>query len=63
MAQEDADSFCPGAALARLEATVALDELARRVESFALAPGYTFDPKPVFWAHGPRTLPARIVPA
>ncbi len=53
--------ICPGAALARLEATIALEVLSERVERFTLAPGYAFDPNPVFWAHGPRSLAVRLV--
>ena len=47
---------CPGAFLARLEAQVAIETLIERVASIELAPGYRFDPNPVFWALGPRTL-------
>jgi cytochrome P450 len=47
---------CPGAYLARLETRVALELLLARVEKLALAPGYAWDPNPVFWALGPRTL-------
>jgi cytochrome P450 len=54
---------CPGAFLARMEAKVALETLLDRVERIELAPGYVFDPNPVFWALGPRTLRVRLVPA
>lgn len=54
---------CPGAFLARMEAKVALEVLLERVERIELAPGYVFDPNPVFWALGPRTLRVRLVPA
>lgn len=47
---------CPGASLARLEARVAIEEFAARVPSLALAAGYSFEPKPVFWAWGPQRL-------
>jgi cytochrome P450 len=53
--------ICPGAALARLEAAIALEVFSERVERVTLAPGYAFDPNPVFWAHGPRSLAVRIV--
>jgi len=53
---------CPGAFLARMEAKVALEALLDRVERIELAPGYVFDPNPVFWALGPRTLRVRLVP-
>lgn len=55
--------ICPGAALARLEATIALEVFSERVASFTFAPGYAFDPNPVFWAHGPRSLAVRILVA
>ena len=48
--------ICPGAYLARMEAQVAIETLADRVKALALAPGYVFDPNPVFWAFGPQTL-------
>jgi cytochrome P450 len=47
---------CPGAYLARMESRVVLETLLARKELIALAPGYTWDPNPVFWALGPRTL-------
>ena len=47
---------CPGAFVARMEARVAIETLLDRVAGLALAPGYRFDPNPVFWALGPRTL-------
>lgn len=53
---------CPGAFLARMEARVALETLLDRVERIELAPGYRFDPNPVFWALGPRTLRVRLIP-
>ena len=52
---------CPGAFLARMEAKVALETLLDRVERIELAPGYVFDPNPVFWALGPRTLRVRLI--
>ena len=53
--------ICPGAALARLEAIIALEVFSQRIESLALLPGSTFDPNPVFWAHGPRSLAVQLV--
>ena len=47
---------CPGAFLARMEAEVAIETLLDGVAGLGLAPGYVFDPNPVFWALGPRTL-------
>ncbi len=54
---------CPGAFLARMEAKVTLETLLDRVQRIELAPDYVFDPNPVFWALGPRTLRVRLVPA
>jgi cytochrome P450 len=47
---------CPGAYLARMETRVVLETLLAGSEKIALAPGYAWDPNPVFWALGPRTL-------
>ena len=47
---------CPGAYLARMETRVVLETLLARTEKLVLAPGYAWDPNPVFWALGPRTL-------
>lgn len=55
--------LCPGAFLARMEAGAALTAFLDRVEGLALAPGYEWDPNPVFWALGPRTLQAVLRPA
>ena len=55
--------LCPGAFLARMEARVAIEALCARVERLSLAPGYEWDPNPVFWALGPRTLHTVLVPA
>jgi cytochrome P450 len=54
---------CPGASLARLEAHVGVDAVLDRIEHLELAPGYEFDPNPVFWAQGPRSLPVLLTPA
>ena len=48
---------CPGAALARLEARVALDTFLDRVEQVRIAPGWLHRKAPVFWANGPVDLP------
>ena len=50
---------CPGAALARLEARVALEVFLHRVGTATLADS-RFDGVDVFWAHGPATLLAEI---
>ena len=47
---------CPGAFLARMETTVALEVFIERVSAFHLAPGEPPSENPVFWAHGPLTL-------
>lgn len=54
---------CPGASLARLEATAVLDEVCDRVGAMRLADGFTPEPNPVFWAHGHRSLPVVLTPA
>ena len=41
---------------AEKEAEVAIETLLDGVAGLGLAPGYVFDPNPVFWALGPRTL-------
>jgi cytochrome P450 len=50
---------CPGAALARLEARVALEVFLNRVGTATLTDS-AFDRVDVFWAHGPATLLAEI---
>ncbi|MBJ19383.1 MAG: cytochrome P450 [bacterium] len=55
--------ICPGAFLARMETEVAVETLLDRVAEMALAPGYVWDPNPVFWALGPRTLRVILTPA
>jgi len=50
---------CPGAALARLEARVALEVFLNRVGTATLTDP-AFDRVDVFWAHGPATLLAEI---
>ncbi len=54
---------CPGAYLARLEAQIAMEALFEQVACMKLAPGYTLDIKPVFWARGPQTLQVTLAPA
>ncbi len=53
---------CPGAFLARMEAQSAVETLLDRVARLELAPGYVFDPNPVFWANGPQTLRVTLEP-
>ena len=50
---------CPGAALARLEARVAIEVFLQRVDRVSPVDG-TYDAVDVFWAHGPATLLAEI---
>ena len=52
---------CPGAALARLEGRVALEVFLERVGTASVADSYRREPVPVFWANGPRRLPATVV--
>ncbi len=54
---------CPGAFLARMETRVAVETLLDRVARIELAPGYVWDPNPVYWALGPRTLQVVLTPA
>ena len=51
---------CPGAALARLEGRIAIEVFLDRVGSARLADGYRRELVPVFWANGPRSLPAKL---
>lgn len=54
---------CPGASLARLEATAVLEEVCDRVAAMRLADDFVPDPNPVFWAHGHRSLRVVLTPA
>lgn len=53
---------CPGAALARLEARVAVEVFVRRVASVVPEGSGAYDAVTVFWAHGPATLPVVLTP-
>jgi cytochrome P450 family 142 subfamily A polypeptide 1 len=46
--------FCLGAALARMEIRIFFEELARRVESFAITPGTTPEEMPNAFVYGLR---------
>lgn len=54
---------CPGSALARLEARVAVEVLLDRVSRMTPAPDFGFEKVPVFWAYGPARLSVSLVPA
>jgi cytochrome P450 len=54
---------CPGSALARLEGRVLLDLFVERVREIRLPHDYRREKVPVFWAEGPRTLPAELARA
>jgi len=52
--------FCIGAALARLEARIALSDLLQRFSSFELAGGEPWPPRASLQSHGPASLPLRL---
>lgn len=52
---------CPGAALARLEARVAIEVFLDRVAEASPETPTEYDAVPVFWAHGLATLPVRLL--
>ena len=54
---------CPGSALARLEGRVLLDLFAERVGAIRLPRDFRREKVPVFWAEGPRALPAELARA
>jgi len=51
---------CPGASLARLEARIAVNVFLDRVAAVRVVEGTRYENVPVFWAHGPRTLPVAL---
>ena len=55
--------FCVGAALSRLEGTVALEELTRRLSSFELDAANTFEYHPSFMLRGLKRLDVRLTAA
>ena len=54
---------CPGSALARLEARVALETVLDELQAMTVEPGWHYRKVPVFWANGPVDLPVRVVAA
>lgn len=54
--------FCLGAALARIEARVALTDLLRRCPDLARADTGPWTPRAAFHVHGPTSLPVRFTP-
>lgn len=52
--------FCLGAALARMEARIALGDLLERMELIELADDEPWEPRPAFHVHGPVRLPIRF---
>ena len=52
--------FCLGAALSRLEARVALEELLPRIRGLAYASDAPWEPRQAFHVHGPASLPMRL---
>jgi cytochrome P450 len=47
---------CPGSALARLEARIAVNVFLDRVAAVRTVEGTRYENVPVFWAHGPREM-------
>jgi cytochrome P450 len=47
---------CPGAALARLEARIAVNVFLDRVAAVRTVENTRYENVPVFWAHGPREM-------
>jgi len=54
--------FCLGAALARLEARIALGEFFARLREFAPGADAPWEPRKAFHVHGPARLPIRFTP-
>jgi cytochrome P450 len=53
---------CLGAALARLEARIALTDFLERVQGFELATAEPWEPRKALGVHGPSRLPIRFTP-
>jgi cytochrome P450 len=54
--------FCLGAALSRMEARIALNDLVRRLEGLELASSEPWEPRRALHVHGPDSLPVRFKP-
>jgi cytochrome P450 len=52
--------ICPGAALARLEARIAIEVLLDRVDTIELDPSFRYQKTPVPFTNGPVSLPVRV---
>jgi cytochrome P450 len=52
--------FCLGAALSRLEAKIALEDLLGRMEHIEFACDEPWEPRPAFHVHGPMRLPIKF---
>ncbi|MCY1083326.1 cytochrome P450 [Archangium lansingense] len=55
--------FCLGAALSRLEARVALEDLLARLKGLELASTEPWEPRKALHVHGPSRLPIRFAPS
>jgi len=55
--------FCVGAALARMEARVALDALLDRLPDLELEPGFAYEKAPMIMVRGPQRLDVRFTPS
>ncbi|MGQ0832175.1 MAG: cytochrome P450 [Microthrixaceae bacterium] len=58
----DGPHICPGAALARLEARVAIEVLLERVQTMTLDPSFRYEKTPVPFTNGPVSLPVHVTP-
>ncbi len=56
----DGPHICPGAALARLEARIAIEVLLQRAASLQLDPSFRFQKTPVPFTNGPVSVPVRL---
>jgi cytochrome P450 len=54
--------FCLGAALSRLEARIAVEDILARMENIEFASDEPWEPRPAFHVHGPTRLPIKFTP-